>query len=264
VREARDAATHAAHIIGTGTDMDTNNTRKTAIIFGGSRGIGAAAVTRLAEDGFAVAFTYAARGDKARELVEAVTATGGEALAIQAESADPLAIAPAVEQAVDRFGKITAVVVNAGILRLGAVDKVPLAELDLMLHINIRAVFLSIQAVLPRLGDGGRIITIGSNVAIQTGFPGSSVYQMTKGAVATTVKGLALDLAPRTITVNNVQPGPTDTDINAGAVDILAGKSPLQRVARPSEIAGLISYLAGQESGYMTGSSLTIDGGFTL
>jgi 3-oxoacyl-[acyl-carrier protein] reductase len=130
--------------------------------------------------------------------------------------------------------------------------------------VNVRGVYLSIQAAVPHTVDGGRVITIGSNVAIRTGFPGSSVYQMTKGAVAAMVKGVALDLAPRRITVNNIQPGPTDTDINAGSIDMLSEMSPLKRVAKPEEIAGLVSYLARDESRYMTGTSLTIDGGFTL
>lgn len=238
--------------------------RKTALVFGGSRGIGAAAASRLAKDGFAVAFTYAARADKAREVVDRITADGGAAFAIQADSADPAAIQAAVAKAVERFGPINVVVVNAGILRIGTVDAVSLEELDLMLNVNVRGVFLSIQAALPHLVDGGRVITIGSNVAHHTSTPGASVYQFTKAAVAGMAKGLALDLAPRAITVNNVQPGPTDTDINAGAIDILSGRSPLRRVARPEEIAGLVSYLASEESGYMTGASLTIDGGFTL
>ncbi len=114
---------------------------------------------------------------------------------------------------VEHFGALDVAVVNAGVLRLGMVDAVSLEELDLMLDVNIRGVFLAIQAAVARMGDGGRIITIGSNSAIRSGSPGSSVYAMTKGAVATLVKGVALDLAPRGITVNNVQPGPTETDI---------------------------------------------------
>ncbi|RYF30551.1 MAG: SDR family oxidoreductase, partial [Comamonadaceae bacterium] len=121
-----------------------------------------------------------------------------------------------------------------------------------------------IQASAAHLREKGRVITIGSNVAIRTGLPGASVYQFTKAAVAAMVKGLALDLAPRGITVNNVQPGPTDTDINAGNVELLAQMSPLKRVANPDEIGGLVSYLARDEAGYMTGASLTIDGGLTL
>ena len=242
----------------------TQGGRKAALVFGGSRGIGAAAVTRLAADGFAVAFTYVSRADKAQELVHSVERDGGQAFAIQADSSDAEAIRRAVSQAVERLGAISVVVVNAGIFRMGTIDAVTVEDLDQMLNINVRAVFLSIQATVPHLVDGARLITIGSNVAIRTGFPGTSVYQLTKTAVAGLVKGVALDLAPRGITVNNIQPGPTDTDMNAGSIEMLAGMSPLKRVGKPQEIAGLISYLASEESRYMTGASLTIDGGFTL
>lgn len=241
-----------------------DKTRKTALVFGGSRGIGAAIVARLVEDGFAVAFTYVSRPDRAQELADRLAATGGEVLAIRADSADPAAIRAAVDQASGRFGAIHAVVVNAGVYRYGMVDAMSLEDLDALLNINVRGVFLAIQATVPHLVEGGRVITIGSNVAIRTGSPGSSVYQLTKGAVAAMVKGMALDLAPRAITVNNVQPGPTETDITSMAISMLEQKSPLKRVAKPEEIAGLVSYLARDEAGYVTGASLTIDGGFTL
>ncbi|MBB4101208.1 SDR family NAD(P)-dependent oxidoreductase [Sphingomonas kyeonggiensis] len=241
-----------------------NEKNKTALVFGGSRGIGAAAVERLAREGFAVAFTYVSRPDAAEALVEKLTAAGGTALAIQADSADPAAIRTAVEQAVAHFGGLDAVVVNAGILRMGPIESVSLEELDQMLAINVRGVFLAIQAAAVHLPEGGRIITIGSNTAVRTGHPGTSVYQFTKAAVAAMVKGIALDLAARDITVNNVQPGPIDTDMNAGAIEMLAGKSPMRRVGSPAEIAGLIAYLAGPEAGYMTGESITIDGGWVL
>lgn len=237
---------------------------KTALVFGGSRGIGAAAVERLAQDGYAVGFTYANSAGKAAALAESVTARGGSAMAIKADSANAEAITSAVSAFVARYGKIDLVLVNAGLFRINSIEAVPLDELDAMLAVNVRGVYLSIQAAVPHVTDGGRIITIGSNVAIHTGFPGSSVYQMTKGAVAAMVKGVALDLAPRRITVNNIQPGPTDTDINAGAIGMLSEKSPLKRVARPEEIASMVSYLAREEAGYITGASLTIDGGFTL
>lgn len=243
--------------------MQNENT-KTALVFGGSRGIGAAAVERLAREGFAVAFTYVSRPDAAEALVGKLTAAGGAALAIQADSADPAAIRAAVEQAVAHFGRLDVVVVNAGILRMGPIETVSLEELDQMLAINVRGVFLAIQAAAAHLPEGGRIITIGSNTAVRTGHPGTSVYQFTKAAVAAMVKGIALDLASRGITVNNVQPGPVDTDMNAGAIEMLAGKSPMRRVGSPGEIAGLIAYLAGPEAGYMTGESITIDGGWVL
>lgn len=242
----------------------TIDQRKTALVFGGARGIGAAAVEGLVKDGFEVAFTYVSRPDSADDLVRKVEATGGRAIAIQADSGDPEAIRAAVAKTADRLGPIDVVVVNAGILRLNTVDAVSLEELNLMLDINIRGVFLSVQAAVPHLKDGGRVITIGSNVAISTGLPGTSVYQFTKAAVAAMVKGLALDLAPRRITVNNIQPGPTKTDMTTDWIDALSARSPLKRVADPSEIAGVVSYLASPASSYMTGASLTIDGGLTL
>lgn len=242
----------------------SQNVRKAALVFGGSRGIGAATVSRLAADGYNVAFTYVSRADKAQELVHSVEGSGGKAFAIEADSAKPEALRAAVVQAVEKFGPISVVVVNAGIFLLGTIDAVSVEDLDKMLNINVRGVFLSIQAAVPHIVDGGRVITIGSNVVHRTGIAGASVYQLTKTAVAGLVKGVALDLAPRSITVNNIQPGPVATDINEGYLEVLAEKSPLKRVAEPGEIAGLISYLVKDEARYVTGSSITMDGGFTL
>ncbi|PLP97499.1 SDR family oxidoreductase [Cupriavidus pauculus] len=241
-----------------------NFSPKTALVFGGSRGIGAAAVDRLAQEGFNVAFTFAASTDKANALAERIASQGVGSLAIKADSADPVAIRQAVKDATARFGNLDAVVVNAGILRAGTVDAVSLEDLDQMLNVNVRGVFLSIQATVPHLNDGARIVTIGSNVALHTRTPGFSVYQLTKTAVAGMVKGVALDLASRGITVNNIQPGPTETDMTAGSTEVLAGMNPLKRVGHPSEIAGLIAYLVGDDARYITGASITIDGGFTL
>ncbi|MGO4128719.1 SDR family oxidoreductase [Inquilinus sp. YAF38] len=238
--------------------------QKVALVFGGSRGIGAAAATRLARDGFTVALTYVSRPDKAEQLVRTIEAGGGRALAVEADSADPAAIRAAVARTVERFGPIDAVVVNAGILRLATIDAFGLEDLDRMLAINIRGVFLAIQAAAAQMRDGGRVITIGSCAADRATVPGASVYVMTKAAVAAMVKGIALDLAPRRITVNNIQPGPTDTDMNEGHIPALTGMVPLRRVGQPGEVATLVSYLAGDDSGYMTGASLTIDGGFVL
>lgn len=242
--------------------IDSNG--KTALVFGGSRGIGAAIVERLARDGYAVAFTYVSSEAAAREIEQGLIARGARAKAIRADSGKSEDIREAVSTTVENFGRLDAVVVNAGILKMATIDAVAEADLDEMLRINVRGVYLSIQAAAAHLNDGGRVVTIGSNVAIRTGFPGASVYQMTKAAVAAMVKGIALDLAPRGITVNNVQPGPTDTDINAGGIETLSTMSPLKRVARPEEIAGLVAYMVNDEAGYMTGASVTIDGGFTL
>ncbi len=238
--------------------------QKVALVFGGSRGIGAAIAARLADDGFAVALTYAASPDKAADVAAGITGRGGRALAIRADSADPADIAAAVDQAVAAFGPLDAVVVNAGVLRLGAIDAVTLADLDATLAVNVRGVFLAIQAAVARMRDGGRVITIGSNTAVRTGTAGGSVYAMSKAAVASMVKGIALDLAPRRITVNNIQPGPTETDMTAAMTAALADRVPLKRIGRPDEIAGLASYLTGDAAAYMTGASLTIDGGYIL
>ncbi|MGF6532781.1 MULTISPECIES: SDR family NAD(P)-dependent oxidoreductase [Paraburkholderia] len=239
-------------------------TGKVAIVFGGSRGIGAAAARRLANDGANVAVTYVSAPERAAETVGAIEAAGRTGLAIEADSADPAAIEAAVAQAVDRFGRLDIAVVNAGILLLGDVATVSVENLDRMLNVNVRGVFLSIQAAAARLADGGRIITIGSNTAVRSGHPGSSVYSMTKAAVAVMVKGIAIDLAGRGITVNNIQPGPTVTDMTVDHIERIKPLIPLKRAADPDEIAGLVAYLASKESGYMTGSSLTIDGGMVL
>jgi len=238
--------------------------RPAALVFGGSRGIGAAVALRLAREGHAVALTYVSRPDKAAEVVAAIQAEGGQALAIQADSADADAIAHAVDSAVAQFGPLQVAVVNAGVYRGAPLAQFPLQMLDQMLAVNVRGVFLAIQAAAAQLRDGGRLITIGSNTAVRGGVVGSSVYAMTKSAVATLVRELALDLAPRRITINNVQPGPIETDITADVLDMLVQRNPLGRVGQPQEVAGLVAYLAGPEAGYMTGASLTLDGGWVI
>jgi len=235
---------------------------KVALIFGRSRGIGAAIVNRLAADGAAVALTYANAADKAAEVADQAGKYGVDAMVIQADSADPQAVRNAVKQVIERFGRIDIVVVNAGILILGTIDDFSLEDLDLMLATNVRGVFVAIQACAPHLSDGGRIITIGSNAAIRTAFAGSSVYSMTKGAVASLVRGIAIDLAPRQITVNNIQPGPTATDMTSAHIDMVRPLIPLGRMGEPEEIASLAGYLAGPGAGFITGASLTVDGGY--
>ncbi|MGU8079271.1 SDR family oxidoreductase [Burkholderia pyrrocinia] len=238
--------------------------RKAAIVFGGSRGIGAAIARRLAADGADVAFTYVSAPERAQETAAAIEASGRAALAIRADSANADEIRQAVAQAVGRFGRLDVVVVNAGILKLGDVVEVSVDDLDRMLAVNVRGVFLAVQAGAAHLTHGGRIVTIGSNTAVRSGHPGSSVYSMTKAAVAVMVKGIAVDLAPRGITINNVQPGPVETDMTADHLDRIRPLIPLRRAGSPDEIASLVAWLASAESGYMTGSSLTIDGGMAL
>ncbi|MBO0902687.1 SDR family oxidoreductase [Jiella sp. MQZ13P-4] len=239
------------------------NFASVALIFGGSRGIGAAIAIRMAEAGYRVALTYVSRPDKAREVAATIASKGGEAVAIEADSSDPSAIRAAVAGTIERFGRLDVAVVNAGVLRLGTIDELSLEDLDLTLAVNVRGVFLAIQAAAAGMLEGGRVITIGSNAADHV-VKGSSIYAMSKAAVATMVKAIALDLASRGITVNNIQPGPTETDMTASMVSELAAMVPIGRVGQGEEIAELVLYLAGPLSGYMTGSSLTIDGGFAL
>jgi 3-oxoacyl-[acyl-carrier protein] reductase len=235
---------------------------KVALVCGGSKGIGAAIVRKLAADGASVALTYAKSPEKAAETARAAETHGRAAIAIKADSADPEAVRDAVAQTIARFGRLDILVVNAGILIMGMVDTYDLADFDRMVATNVRGVFVAIQAAARHLADGGRIITIGSNTAVRTAFPGGSVYSMTKGAIASLVRGVAIDLARRGITVNNVQPGPTATDMTASHAEMVKPLVPLGRLGKPEEIAGLVAYLASAEAGFITGSSLTIDGGY--
>jgi 3-oxoacyl-[acyl-carrier protein] reductase len=234
-----------------------------ALVFGGSRGMGAAIVRRLAADGRPVTFTYAQAHERAAVLVREIEQAGGAALAIAADSADGDAIRTAVETAAARFGTLGALVVNAGVLKNGTIDQFSLEDFDEMVAVNVRGVFAAIHYAAPHLLDGARIITIGSNTADHVGGPGSSVYAMTNAAVAQLVRAASRDFAPRAITINNVQPGPIETDMTADLMDFIRPRLPLGRIGRPDEIAGLVSWLTGPDAGYMTGASLTIDGGWT-
>jgi 3-oxoacyl-[acyl-carrier protein] reductase len=248
-----------------GEQMTSNEAElagKVALVFGGSRGIGAAIVRQLAADGASVALTYANSPEKATETARAAEAHGGSVITIRADSADSEAVKDAVAQTLARFGRLDIAVVNAGILILGGTDTYALEDVDRMLATNVRGAFVAIQACARHLTEGGRIITIGSNTAIRTAFPGASVYSMTKGAIASLVRGVAIDLAPRGITVNNVQPGPTATDMTAGHAEMVRPLVPLRRLGEPEEVAGLVAYLASGRAGFITGSSLTIDGGY--
>ncbi|MBI1358101.1 MAG: SDR family oxidoreductase [Acidobacteria bacterium] len=238
---------------------------KTALVTGGSRGIGAAIAQRLAADGAAVALTYAGSAQKAAGVAAAIEAAGGQALALKADSADPEAVRAAVAETVQVFGRLDILVNSAGILKLGAIGDFSLEDFDQMIAVNVRGMFLAVQEASRRMEDGGRIILIGSVNGDRMPFAGGSVYALTKAAVGGFTRGLARDLGPRRITVNNIQPGPVDTDMNPAdgpSADFLRQTQALQRYAEPSEIAALAAYLAGPEAGYMTGASLTIDGGF--
>lgn len=238
---------------------------KVALIQGGSRGIGAAIVQRLAAEGAAVAFTYVSSATKAQELQDSIIATGGKALAIQADSADATAIRQAVNSTVQTFGRLDILVNNAGVLAIAPLEDFKLEDFDQTLAINVRSVFIASQEAARHMGAGGRIINIGSTNADRMPFAGGGPYAMSKAALVGLTKGLARDLGPRGITINNVQPGPVDTDMNPAHGEFAESLIPLMAVGRygtAAEIASFVAYLAGPQAGYITGASLTIDGGF--
>jgi 3-oxoacyl-[acyl-carrier protein] reductase len=238
---------------------------KVALIQGGSRGIGAAIALRLAREGAAVAITFVSSPDKAAELVRSIEAGGGRALAIHADSADAEAVRGAVTQTVEHFGRLDVLVNNAGVLAIAPIEEFSLDDFDRTLAVNVRSVFVASQEAARHMGAGGRIITIGSSNAERMPFAGGSVYAMSKSAIVGLTRGLARDLGPRGITVNNVQPGPVDTDMNPANSEFaesLMGLMAVGRYGRAEEIAAFVAYLAGPEAGYVTGASLTIDGGF--
>jgi 3-oxoacyl-[acyl-carrier protein] reductase len=246
--------------------MATNLDGKVAFVTGGTRGIGAAIVRRLAHDGAAVAFTYRGSTGQAAVLEASIKEAGGQALAIQSDAGDAAALTLAINQAAGHFGKIDILVNNAGVLKFGPIDTLSLEDFDQTVEVNVRAVFVASQAVLPHMGAGGRIINIGSTNADRMPFPGGAIYAMSKSALKGLVQGMARDLGPRAITVNNVQPGPVNTDMNPEKSDFAAelhGVMALARHAEADEIAGMVAYVASPEAAFVTGANLTIDGGFS-
>lgn len=238
-----------------------------AVVTGGSRGIGAAIVRRLARDGANVAFTYVNSADRAAATADAARACGVQALAIRADAADADAVAAAVERTCDAFGGIDILVNNAGVGLMAPVDEFSLADFDQTVAVNLRAAFVASQAAARRMASGGRIVMIGSCNAERMPFFGGAVYAMSKAGLVGLTKGLARDLGGRGITVNNVQPGPIDTDMNPADTDFAASIREqvlaLPRYGTGDEVAAMVAYLCGPEAGFVTGASLTIDGGFT-
>jgi 3-oxoacyl-[acyl-carrier protein] reductase len=229
-----------------------------AFVTGGSRGIGRAIVERLLADGCDVAFTYLSNHTAAQQV--------SGAWPIQADSADAAALDAAIRLAGEQFGRIDVLVHNAGIQRAGLVGAYPLTDFDHMVAVNVRAILAGTQSALPFMVEGGRIIAIGSASGVVAAFPQNSVYAMTKSAVQGLVRGMAIDLAARGITVNNIQPGVIETEQNPSTgrmAEVIKKMVPLQRLGQAKEVASLVSWLASAESAYTTGASLTMDGGFT-
>ena len=235
-----------------------------ALVTGASRGIGAAIALTLAKAGADVAITYERSADRAADVVREIEALGRRGHAIQADSADAEAVEAAVKHAADALGGLDILINNAGVARGGPLETMSIADIDALIGVNIRGVVLTTRAAIPLLSDGGRIINIGSCLGERVAMPGISVYSMTKSAMVSLTRGLSRDLGPRGITVNVVQPGSTDTDMNPaegeGRDAQLAGMS-LKHFGAPQDIADMVAFLVGPSGRQITGASFTVDGG---
>jgi 3-oxoacyl-[acyl-carrier protein] reductase len=237
---------------------------KVAVVTGGSRGIGAAIAKRLATHGASVAITYTKGADAAALVIKEIERTGGKAIAIQADAADAEAVKAAIEKTVATFGRLDVLVNNAGTAIPKTFEETTLEELDRVIAINLRGVFVATQAALKHMKSGGRIIMIGSSVGEHVMIPGLVPYSATKGAVKMFTQGLSREVGTRDITVNNVQPGPIDTELNPAAGDWATPQkavTALGRYGSVDEVAALVAFVAGPESSYITGANLTVDGG---
>jgi 3-oxoacyl-[acyl-carrier protein] reductase len=237
---------------------------KIALVTGGSRGIGAAIAKRLATDGASVAITYSKGADAATSVVAEIERAGGKAIAIQADAADADACKVAVEKTVAIFGRLDVLVNNAGTAIPKSFEEATLEELDRVIDINVRGIFITTQAALKHLNNGGRVIMIGSSVGERNMTPGLVPYAATKAAVKMFTQGLAREVGTRGITVNNIQPGPIDTELNPAAGDWAApqiANTALGRYGSVDDIAAMVAFVAGPEASYITGASLTVDGG---
>lgn len=237
---------------------------KRALVSGGSRGIGAAIAQTLAEAGADVAFTYQASAERAEAVADAIAKTGRRAVAIRADSADPDAIARAVEETVAALGGLDILVNSAAVGHSGPVAELDLDAFQRLMDVNVRAPVLFAKAAIPHLGEGGRIVTVGSGLAERVPFPGVTAYAMSKAALTAFTRGLSRELGPRGVTVNLVQPGSTDTESNPAdgpAAEAQRSLTSLGRYAEPREIATAVAFLASPAAGVITGATLTADAG---
>src|SRR6266481_1624759 len=235
-------------------DFMSKLANKVALVTGGSRGIGAAIAQRLATDGADVAITYAKDAKAASAVVKAIERAGRKAIAIQADATDAGAVAAAVEKTVATLGRLDVLVNNAGTAIPKRFEETTLEEMDRVIAINVRGVFVATQAALKHMKSGGRIIMIGSSVGERVLVPGLVPYSGTKGAVKMFTQALAREIGSRGITVNNVQPGPIDTDLNPANGDWAVPQkaaTALDRYGRVDEVAALVAFVAGPESSYI-------------
>jgi len=245
-------------------DTMSNLIEKVALVTGGSRGIGAAIAKRLAAEGASVAITYTKGADAAASVVLEIERAGRKAIAIRADAANANAVEAAVERTVATFGRLDVLVNNAGTAIPKPFKETTLEEMDRVIDINVRGTMVATQAALKHMKSGGRIIMIGSAVGERVLVPGLVAYAATKGAVKIFTQALSRELGSRGITVNNVQPGPIDTDLNPASGDWAVPQkaaTALDRYGRADEIAAMVAFVAGPEASYITGSNLTVDGG---
>jgi len=237
---------------------------KIAFITGGSRGMGAAISKRLAEEGAKVVLTYSKSKEKAEAVAAEINAKGGHAQAVEADSIDPKALTNAIQKTITELGPIDILINNAGIYVGKEFESHTLEDYEEIMAINVRAVYVAALAVAPKMPRNGRIITIGSNMAENALGPQTTLYTMSKAALAGFTRGLARDLGAKGITVNLVQPGPINTDMNPSdteLADFLRSRMALSEYGTGEDIAGLVAYLASEEGKYITGTAITIDGG---
>ncbi|MFL6076521.1 MAG: SDR family NAD(P)-dependent oxidoreductase [Mycobacteriales bacterium] len=248
--------------------MDDNTLDgRVALVTGGSRGIGAAVALRLAEQGADVALTFRESERHAGDVVERIKAAGRRAVAVRADSADPAALTAAVDRVAGELGRLDILVNNAGAFLLGPLEDLGLAEFEQTVAVNVRAPFVASRAAVRHMTAGGRIVNIGSNIAERTVFPGFALYAMSKTALIGLTKALGRELGPRAITVNLVNPGPTDTELNPADGPNAAtvnGFTALGHYAEPADVAAAVAFLAGPGGRYVTGATLNVDGGFTI
>lgn len=240
---------------------------KVALVTGGGRGIGAAVALRLAHDGADVALTFLRDQRRADDVVARINAAGRRAIAIPADNADPAAMTAAVDRVASELGRLDILVNNAGAFLLGPLEQLSLEDFEQTMAVNVRAPFVASRAAVSHMPAGGRIINIGSNIAERTVFPGFTLYATSKTALIGMTKALGRELGPKAITVNLVNPGPTDTDLNpadgpnAAAIN---GFTAVGHYAAPADVAAAVTFLASSDGRYITGATVNVDGGFTI